>query len=131
MCVSLCAVMAHYYKKKCTKNYTINWEILHCMSQYNKINSFSRGFSCGLSPSTLMVVITHEWLPLLDVFHHHVHHETEGGRSCIVKEKKILSPECVGAISHKGMLLCACHLNDKWSYCGQHCTVYVAFIENS
>lgn len=37
----------------------------------------------------------------------------------------------MGAISHRGMLLCACHLNDKWRYCGQHCTVYVAFIENS
>lgn len=32
----------------------------------------------------------------------------------------------MGAISDKGILLlglCACHLFDKWSYCGQCCTV--------
>lgn len=36
----------------------------------------------------------------------------------------------MGAISDKGilLLLCACHLYDKWSYCGQCCTVSVAFV---
>lgn len=56
--------------------------------------------------------------------------QKQGSWSYIVREKYILSPECVGAISHRAMLLCACHLSDKWSYCGQHCTVYVAFIQN-
>lgn len=55
--------------------------------------------------------------------------EKEGDRSYKVGEKYILSPVCVGAISHRAMLLCACHLNDKWSYCGQRCTLYVASIQ--
>lgn len=49
----------------------------------------------------------------------------EGGRHAVA-EKCVLSPECVGAISYKAMLLCGCHLDDKWSFCGQCSTARVA-----
>lgn len=84
-------------------------------SYWERRETHSAGCSCGLSPFTLTLVITHESLPFLDVLSHHVWEG--GGQELYSQGKYILSPECVGAVSHKATLLSACHLNDKWSYC--------------
>lgn len=51
-------------------------------------------------------------------------------RTYTFREENILSPDCVGAITHRAVLLCACHISDKWSHCGQRCTVDVAVLHN-
>lgn len=108
-----------------------------------------RGFSRGLRTSSFALLLcppplapsTH-LLPPFDILSHHV---GEGGggiwgrggrggawraRTYTFREENILSPDCVGAITHRAVLLCACHISDKWSHCGQRCTVDVAVLHN-